>query len=63
MEVGVNAAVIFALLMPEFVAHPERRFGSSFGAGAIRAGIGFSAGALFGLLRPYERWQAIRLPE
>jgi hypothetical protein len=63
MEVGVTAAAIFALLMPDFVAHPEQRFGSSFGAGAVRAGIGFSAGALFGLLRPYERWRTAWIPE
>jgi hypothetical protein len=30
---------------------------------AVGAGVGFAAGALFGLVRPYERWQIAWIPE
>jgi hypothetical protein len=63
MDVGTAGAVLFALFMPAFVVQPERRFGSSERAAAVGAGIGFGMGALFGALRPYERWRIAWIPE
>jgi hypothetical protein len=63
VEVGTAGAVLFALFMPSFVVAPERRFGSSDRAAAAGAGIGFGVGALFGALRPYERWRIAWIPE
>jgi hypothetical protein len=63
LDVGTAGAVLFALFMPSFVVHAERRFGSSDRAAAAGAGIGFVAGALLGALRPYERWRFAWIPE
>ncbi|MFN2566439.1 MAG: hypothetical protein ABR499_15695 [Gemmatimonadaceae bacterium] len=63
MQVGTASAVLFALFMPSFVVQPERQFGSSERAAVVGAGIGFGMGALFGALRPYERWRLAWIPE
>jgi hypothetical protein len=64
VEAGAAGAAILALLVPAFVVDPGSRwFGSSGRATAAGAGIGFSAGVLFGLLRPYERWRTAWIPE
>jgi hypothetical protein len=64
LEVGTAGAVILALLVPSYVVDPDSRwFGSSRRATAVGAVVGFSAGALFGLIRPYERWRIAWIPE
>jgi hypothetical protein len=63
-ETAAAGAVILALLVPAFVVDPDSRWfrseGRATGAGAV---IGFSAGMLFGLLLPYERWRIAWIPE
>lgn len=63
-ELGGYGAVILALVLQAKAIDPEReRFQSGWHAAAVGAGIGFSAGALIGLVSPYERWRAALLPE
>lgn len=64
LEAGTVGAAILALLVPAYVVDPGSRwFGSSGRATAAGAVIGFSAGVLFGLIRPYERWRIAWIPE
>lgn len=64
LEAATVGAAILALLVPAYVVDPGSRwFGSSGRATAAGAVIGFSAGTLFGLLRPYERWRIAWIPE
>ena len=61
-ELGVNAAVMLALLLP-WTGDEKRSTASRFGSAAVGAGVGLAAGALIGLVRPYERWRLAWLPE
>lgn len=64
LEAGTTGAVILALFLPSFVVDPGSRwFGSSGRATTAAAVIGFSTGALLGLIRPYERWRIAWIPE
>ena len=64
LEAGTVGAAILALLVPAYVVDPDSRwFGSSGRATTAGAVIGFSAGVLFGLIRPYERWRIAWIPE
>lgn len=61
-ELGVNAAVMLALLLP-WTGDEKRSTASRLGSAAVGAGVGLAAGALIGMVRPYERWRLAWLPE
>lgn len=61
-ELGVNGAVLLALLLP-WTGDEKRSTASRLRSAAVGAGVGFAAGALIGLVRPYERWRVAWLPE
>jgi hypothetical protein len=63
-DLGTAGAVMLALFLPSFVVDPDSRWFRSEGrATSASAVIGFSAGIVFGLLLPYERWRIAWIPE
>ena len=63
LDVGSASALLGGLFLPSFIPRPKHTFGSSGGAFAASAGIGFGIGAIIGALLPYERWRVAWIPE